>query len=123
MKTLLVLTVVMTFSLPSLACVGEAQITRVIKATKLDPTKKSCKAFVDLSLEAQKDSFFTTFTDDEIKNSKDPICKLELKEIAQEGVEIGVTEDGHCRKEAGDELEGAVQKTSDSGIVLKNLSI
>lgn len=122
-RFLIVATLATVISSPSLACVGEAQVTRVIKSVKLDPSKKSCKAFIDLSLESQKDSFFSTFTDDEVKQSNKKLCKLELKEIAQDGVEIGVTNEGQCPKEPGDELDGAVQRTSDSGIILKNLSI
>lgn len=123
MKTILFITAMMATSIPALACISEAQVTRVIKTVKLNPDKKSCKAFIDLSLESKKGSFFSTFSDEEIKNSKEPLCKLELNEIANNGVEVGLTDDGHCRKDVGDELDGSVQKTSDSGIILKNLSI
>lgn len=123
MKSYLVIAIITAVSVPSFACVSEAQITRVIKSVKIDPSKKSCKAFLDMSLLGQKDSYFSTFTDEEIKKSEEKLCKLELQEIAKNGIEVGITEDGHCRKEAGDEINGAVQKTSDSGIVLKNLSI
>tara|TARA_B110001454_G_C12723340_1_gene436850 strand:+ start:65200 stop:65571 length:372 start_codon:yes stop_codon:yes gene_type:complete len=123
MKTILFITTMMATSVPVLACISEAQVTRVIKTVKIDPEKKSCKAFIDLSLEAKKGSFFSTFSDEEIKNSKEPLCKLELNEIAKDGVEVGLTEDGHCRKDVGDELDGEVQKTSDSSLILKNLSI
>lgn len=123
MKTILFITAIMSTSVPAFACISEAQVTRVIKTVKIDQEKKSCKAFIDLSLESKKGSFFSTFSDEEIKNSKEPLCKLELNEIAKDGVEVGLTEDGHCRKDVGDEIDGAVQKTSDSSLILKNLSI
>lgn len=123
MKFILFVTAIMTTSIPALACLSEAQVTRVIKNVKINPAKKSCKAFIDLSLEAKKGSFFSTFTDEEIKNSKEALCKLELIEIAKDGVEVGLTEDGQCRKDIGDELDGAVQKKSGSTIVLKSISI
>ncbi|MBL7554610.1 MAG: hypothetical protein JNM24_02220 [Bdellovibrionaceae bacterium] len=126
MKTYLVIALITAASVPGLAvqtCVSEAQVTRVIKSVQLDPSGKSCKAFLDMSILGQKDSYFSTFSDEEIKKSNAKLCKLELQEIAQHGIEVGTTEDGHCSKEAGDEIDGAVQKTSDSGIILKNLSI
>lgn len=123
MKALLIIALTIAAGIPSFACIGEAQVTRVIKSVKLDPEKKSCKAYLDMSLEGQKDSYFSTFTDEEIKKSNEKLCKLELQDIAKNGIEVGTTEDGQCSKEAGDEIDGAVQKTSDSGIILKNLSI
>lgn len=120
MKKFFAISLTLVCALPSLACLSEAQVTRVIKSVKLDPKKKSCKAFIDLSLESQKDSYFSTFSDDEVKKSRAKLCKLNLDEIAKNGVEIGVTDDGQCPKEPGDELDAAVQKTSDSGITLKN---
>lgn len=105
MKSLIVIASLLAFQ-STFACenLGEAQIIAKIERTETD-SLTYCKAFINLS----EVRFF----------SESMVCPLELYEIAQIGIEVGL-ENGHdCALNTNDEISGVVVKKRDNLLILE----
>ena len=84
-------------------CLGEAQI--IAKVSENTKTLFSCVAHVDASSIVQY--------------NESGVCPLDLGEVLQSGVEVGM-KDGHdCRLQAGDVITGVLVKNQAGVIVLE----
>ncbi len=101
---LLVVALISVVAQASMAnCLGEAQI--IAKVSENKKTLSSCVAMIDSSSIVQY--------------NESMVCPLDLGEVLEQGVEVGM-KDGHdCRLEAGDVITGVLVKNQAGKIVLE----
>lgn len=115
MKAILVLSLLVasTFSFAQSVSAAEckqqaAQINVKVKAVeKLDDFGGSCTVSIDLKT-------LITYNMDET-------CPLDIVDVLQEGVEVGIANGHDCRLEAGDQLSGVIVKKSWGTIYMADL--
>jgi hypothetical protein len=101
---LLVVALISVVAQTSMAnCLGEAQIIAKVQGNK--KSLSSCVAMIDSSSIVQY--------------NESMVCPLDLGEVLEQGVEVGM-KDGHdCRLEAGDVITGVLVKNQAGKIVLE----
>lgn len=115
MKAILVLSLLVasTFSFAQSVSAAEckqleAQINAKVKAVeKLDDFGGSCTVSIDLK---------------SVKSyNVNQLCPLDLSDVVENGVEVGVIYGHDCRLEAGDQLSGVIVKKSWGAIYMADL--
>lgn len=100
---LLVVALIAVSAQASMACLGEAQI--IAKVQSISKTNLSCVAYVNASSIVQY--------------NQSVVCSLDLSEVFQQGVEVGLVDGHDCRLQAGDMITGVLVKTASGQIVLE----
>lgn len=85
------------------ACLGEAQI--IAKVQNNTKTHLSCVASIDASSIVQY--------------NESMVCPLDLIEVLESGVQVGLIDGHDCRLQAGDVITGVLVKTASGSIVLE----
>ena len=86
------------------ACVGEAQIIARVTGTQL----------------MGSNGCFVAVTPDSVRFfAPNMTCPLELSEVLQSGIEVGVRTEEYCSYNVGDEISGVVTKSQDGQLTLE----
>ena len=79
------------------ACLGEAQVIAIIQTTQKSG-QSSCKAYINQYLV----QFYASSA----------VCPLDISELVNEGVEVGMVNGHDCAMNAGETLNGVVVRNS-----------
>lgn len=85
------------------ACLGEAQIIAKVQTNAKSLSR--CVAIIDA----------TTI----VQYNENTVCPLDISEVLEKGVEVGLQNGHDCRIEAGDFISGVLVKTQAGSIVLE----
>ncbi len=100
---LLVVALISVVAQASMAnCLGEAQI--IAKVRENTKSLSSCVAHID--------------TSSIIQYNESGVCPLDLSEVIEKGVEVGMINGHDCRVQAGEPISGVLVKTQSGAIIL-----
>lgn len=103
MKLLVVAFITVLTQVSMANCLGEAQIIAKVQSTQ--KSLSSCVVSIDSSSIVQY--------------NESGVCPLDLSEVLQSGVEVGMSNGHDCRLEAGDVITGVLVKNQAGVIVLE----
>lgn len=103
MKLFLAIIVSFVAQFSAAACLGEAHVIAKIKSTS--KTLTSCVAYLDQS--------------SMVHYSMNSICPLDIGEVYQTGIEVGLVNGHDCFLESGSQVSGVLVKKQSGKIVIE----